>query len=264
MKRTRFQNIRCEVEEQIALLTIDRLKALNSLNRETFGGLEDAFAEIREESGVGAVILTGAGEKAFVSGADIRELDGLGGSLQAREHALRGQEVLNSIENFPKPVIAAINGFALGGGCELALACHIRIAADGARLGQPEVKLGIVPGYGGTQRLTRLVGKGRALELLLTGEMVSAAQALEMGLVNRVVSRKELIPSCRRLAESILANAPLAVKYSMEAVHVGYDMPLVEALLFEATLFGLSFGTQDQREGFQAFFEKREPHFRGK
>ena len=264
MKKRRFKNVRREIEGQIALLTIDRIEALNSLNRETFGELEEAFAQIQEEDRVGAVILTGAGEKAFVAGADIRELDRLGGSLHAREYALRGQALLNVIENFPKPVIAAINGFALGGGCELALACHIRIAADGARLGQPEVSLGIVPGYGGTQRLTRLVGKGRALELLLTGETVSAAEALQMGLVNRVVTRKKLIPSCRRLAETILANGPLAVRYSMEAIHRGYDMPLGEALSFEATLFGLSFGTEDQREGFQAFLEKRKPQFRGK
>ena len=258
------QNIKLEIEGQIALLTIDRPQVLNSLNRDTLSDLEEAFRVIRNEDRVGIVILTGAGEKAFAAGADLEELARLEDNLQARKHSIRGQEVLDSIETFPKPVIAAINGFALGGGCELATACHIRIAAKEARLGQPEVKLGMIPGFSGTQRLARLIGKGLALELVLSGEMVTAAQALRMGLVNRVVSRKELIPCCRRLAEAILANAPLAVRYSMEAIHKGYEMPLREGLLLEASLFGLCFGTQDRQEGTRAFLEKRKPRFVGR
>lgn len=259
-----FKNLKVETKDRIAFLTINRPKALNALNRKTLDALERAFSWLREDDGVGVVILSGAGKKAFVAGADVKELAQIKDASHAREYALKGQALFEVIENFPKPVIAAINGFALGGGCELALACHIRVAIEEARLGQPEVKLGIPPGYGGTQRLTRLAGKAVAMELVLSGKMISANEALRVGLVNRVVPRQELIPCCQALAKTILANAPLAVRYSMEAIQKGQQMPLREALLLEATLFALSFSTQDAREGMRAFAEKRKPRFRGK
>ncbi len=257
-----FKILKIEVENQIALLTISQPEVLNALNETTMEELETAFLNRLKEDDVGAIILTGAGEKAFVAGADIKELAQLN-PLDGRLKALRGHELLEVIEGFPKPVIAAINGYCLGGGCELALACHLRIASENAQFGLPEVKLGLIPGYGGTQRLPRLVGKGRAMEMILSGESISAQEADRIGLVNEVVSRENLIPKCRRLAERILRNAPLAVRYSIEAINTGLEMPLQEATRLEATFFGLSCATEDMREGTRAFAEKRKPQFKG-
>ena len=209
------------------------------------------------------VIVTGAGEKAFIAGADINELS-VQTPVSGRQHALSGQHILDLIENMGKPVIAAINGFALGGGCELAMACTIRIAADTAKLGQPEINLGIIPGYAGTQRLARLVGRGRALELLLTGDHISAQEAHRIGLVNRVVPAAELMAEARKLAAALAAKAPVAVKYIIDAVNKGLDMPFPDAQVFEATLFGLVSTTEDMREGTRAFLEKRKAEFKGK
>ena len=210
-----------------------------------------------------AVILTGAGEKSFVAGADINEL-AMQTPTSGREHAIAGQHVLDLVEHLGKPVIAAINGYALGGGCELAMACTIRIAADTAKLGQPEINLGIVPGYAGTQRLARIVGRGRALELLLTGDQVSAQEAHRLGLVNRVVPAADLMAEAKTLAAALASKAPIAVRYILEAVHKGVEMPFAQAQTFEATLFGLVASTDDMREGTRAFLEKRKPEFRGK
>ncbi len=258
-----FRNLKIEIEDRIALVTIDQPEVLNALNQTTMEELEEAFLKRLTEDDVGAVILTGAGEKAFVAGADIKELVQLG-PLEARLMSRQGHGLLEAIENFLKPVIAAINGFCLGGGCELALACHIRIAAESAQIGLPEVKLGLIPGYSGTQRLPRLVGKGRAIEMVLSGESIGAQEAERIGLVNRVVSREDLIPRCRKLAAAILANGPLAVRYSLEAINSGLDMPLQEATRLEASLFGLCCATEDMKEGTQAFIGKRKPQFKGK
>jgi enoyl-CoA hydratase len=209
------------------------------------------------------VILTGAGEKAFVAGADINEL-AVQTPVQGKERSQFGQKVLDLMENLGKPVIAAINGYALGGGCELAMACTFRIASENARLGQPEVKLGIIPGYGGTQRLPRLVGKGLAMELVLTGEMISAEEAHRIGLVNHVTSKEELLPTAEKIARQMMANAPLAIRFCLEAVNSGLEMPQDEAMLLEATLFGLICTTEDMREGTRAFVEKRKANFQGK
>jgi enoyl-CoA hydratase len=225
--------------------------------------LEEAFQERLSQDDVGAVIVTGAGDKAFAAGADIKELAALD-PLEARAKSRQGHRILEVIEGFSKPVIAAINGFCLGGGCELALACHIRIAAQSAQIGLPEVKLGLIPGYGGTQRLPRLVGKGKAMEMVLSGESVDAQEAQRIGLVNGVVSLKDLIPRCRRLAAGILANGPLAVRYCIEAINGGLDMPLQEATRLEASLFGLCCATQDMKEGTRAFIEKKKPQFKGR
>jgi len=209
------------------------------------------------------VVLTGSGEKAFIAGADINEL-ATQTPTSGRDHARTGQHVLDLIEHMGKPVVAAINGFALGGGCELAMACTIRLAADTARLGQPEINLGIIPGYAGTQRLARLVGRGRALEILLTGDMVPAQEAYRLGLVNRVVPAAELMAEAKKLAATLASKAPVAVRYILEAVHRGLDMPFAEAQTFEATLFGLVVSTDDMREGTKAFLEKRKAEFKGK
>ncbi len=258
-----LKNLKSDIQDQIAYLTIDRAEVLNALDEETLDELEKAFSGLRQREDVGAVILTGAGEKAFVAGVDIQELADLD-SLGAKAKAIRGQAIFKQIETFPKPVIGAINGLCLGGGCELAMVCHIRVATENARFGQPEVKLGIIPGYGGTQRLSRLVGKGLAMEVILSGEMINATEAHRIGLVNRIVSQRDLIPYCRELAAKILGNAPLAVRYSIEAINRGAEMPLHQALGLEATLFGLSFATQDMQEGIKAFLEKRTPQFRGR
>ncbi|HJT71659.1 MAG TPA: enoyl-CoA hydratase-related protein, partial [Terriglobales bacterium] len=209
------------------------------------------------------VILTGGGEKAFVAGADINEL-ARNNPVEAKAYTHRGQAVLDLIENLGKPVIACINGFALGGGCEIAMACTMRLASENAKLGQPEVKLGIIPGYGGTQRLPRLVGKGIAMQLLLTGEMITAQEAHRIGLVNEVVPAAELIPSAEAIAQKIIANGPLAVQYTMEAVNKGMETPLAEGLYLEATLFGVACATEDKKEGTTAFLEKRPAQFKGK
>jgi enoyl-CoA hydratase len=224
--------------------------------------LGDALNHARTDSGVRVVILIGAGEKAFVAGADINEL-AKRTPVDGKEYSLAGQEVFHRLETLGKPSIAAINGFALGGGCELALSCSMRVASRTARLGQPEVKLGIIPGYGGSQRLSRLCGKGIAHELILTGEMISANDAFRIGLVNHVVEPAELLPTAEKIAQKIIANAPLAVKYGMEAVEHGLEMPQEEGLFLEATLFGLCCATEDMREGTHAFLEKRQPKFQG-
>ena len=260
---TTFENIVYEKRNPIAYITLNRPKVLNALNRATMGELRTAFEDARDDSAVRVVILTGSGEKAFVAGADINELNQLS-PVEAKDYTHRGQAVFDLIENLGKPTIACINGFALGGGCELAMSCTMRLASENARLGQPEVKLGIIPGYGGTQRLPRLVGKGMAMQLNLTGEMISAQEALRIGLVNDVTAAAELIPRAEALAQKIAANAPLAIKYCMEAVNKGMEMTLAEGLFLEATLFAVSCATEDKKEGTSAFLEKRAPNFQGK
>jgi enoyl-CoA hydratase len=257
-----FSNILIERDAGVATVTINRPKVLNALNAQTFDELRRALLAFRHDPEVRAVILTGAGDKSFIAGADINELS-VQSPTGGRDHALRGQHVLDLIENLGKPVIAAINGYALGGGCEVAMACTIRIAADTARLGQPEINLGIIPGYAGTQRLPRLVGRGRALELLLTGDHISAGEAHRIGLVNRVVAPGELMAEARRIAQALAAKAPIAMRYIIDAVNTGLQMPLAEAQVFEATLFGLVSTTEDMREGTRAFLEKRTAVFKG-
>ncbi|RMD93266.1 MAG: enoyl-CoA hydratase [Calditrichaeota bacterium] len=258
-----FENILFEVKNKIAYLTINRPQVLNALNWKTMQELRTAFEQVKEDDQAGGIILTGAGEKSFVAGADIKELatkDPVG----AKEFSLASQEILHSIEHFPKPVIAAINGYCLGGGCELAMACHMRIASENAKLGQPEVNLGIIPGNGGTQRLPRLVGKGRALELILTGKMIDAQEAYRIGLVNRVVPQDQLIATAEQILQEIFSKGPVAIKLALEAVTHGLEMPLEEGIQLESNLFGLCFSTEDMKEGTQAFIEKRKPQFKGK
>jgi enoyl-CoA hydratase len=258
-----FENLIIEREAWFAIVTINRPKVLNALNTRTLDELRRAMLELKHDDAVRAVVLTGSGEKSFVAGADINEL-AVQTPAGGREHALAGQHVLDLIEQMGKPVIAAINGYALGGGCELAMACTIRIAADTAKLGQPEINLGIIPGYAGTQRLARIVGKGRALELLLTGDQVSAHEAHRLGLVNRVVPGAELMAEAKQLAAALASKAPLAIRYILEAVHKGVEMPFPQAQVFEATLFGLVASSDDMREGTAAFLEKRKPAFKGR
>jgi enoyl-CoA hydratase/carnithine racemase len=258
-----YSNILLEKKNSIAYVTINRPKVLNALSPATMDELGAAFDEIKSDPAVRVAILTGAGEKAFVAGADISEL-AKQEPVSGKEFAHRGQAVLNQIENLGKPVIACINGFALGGGCELALACTMRLASDNAKLGQPEVKLGILPGYGGSQRLPRLVGKGLAMQIILAGEMITAQEAHRIGLVNEVTTAAELIPRAEAIAAKIIANAPLAVQYSIEAINKGTEMPLAEGLYLEATLFGLCCATEDKKEGTTAFLEKRPAQFIGK
>jgi len=258
-----YANLLLERDDDVALITISRPNVLNALNAETMGELRDAALEIRHDDRVRGLILTGSGEKAFVAGADISELARLE-PAEGRAYVASGQHVLDLIEHLGKPSVAAVNGFALGGGCELAMACTLRVAADSARFGQPEVKLGLIPGYGGTQRLARLVGKGRALDLLLTGRTVDAAEALAMGLVSRVVPAAHLLSEARSLLQSILANAPLAVRYAIDAVTGGLDMSMAGGQSLEATLFGLAVATADFREGTAAFLAKRKPSFSGR
>ena len=258
-----FDNILFEKKNSIAYVTVNRPKVLNALNMATMEELRAAFHEIKNDTSVRVVIFAGAGEKAFIAGADIGEL-AKHDAVSGKEYTHRGQSVLNLIENLGKPVIACINGFALGGGCEIAMACTMRLASENAKFGQPEVKLGIIPGYGGTQRLSRLCGKGVAHELCLTAEMITAEEALRIGLVNHVYEPAELLPAAEALAKKIIANAPLAVKYTMEAIERGIEMPQEEGLFLEATLFGLSCATEDMREGTKAFLEKRKAEFRGK
>jgi len=258
-----FENILFEKKNSIAYVTINRSKVLNALNMATMEELRSAFHDIKNDASVRVVIMAGAGEKAFIAGADIGEL-AKHDPVSAKAYTHRGQSVLNLIENLGKPVIACINGFALGGGCEIAMACTIRLASENAKLGQPEVKLGIIPGYGGTQRLPRLVGKGIAMQLVLTGDMITAQEAHRIGLINEVVAAAELIPRAEAIAHKIIANAPLAVQYTMEAVNRGMEMPLAEGLFLEATLFGVSCATEDKKEGTTAFLEKRQAQFKGK
>jgi enoyl-CoA hydratase len=258
-----FENISYEVKGSIAYITMNRPKVMNALNRKTVEELNAAFHTAKGDATVKGVILTGAGEKAFIAGADIAELSAIEGE-QAGEFSKKGQEVLLFIETLGKPVIAGVNGFALGGGCETAMACTIRIAAENAKFGQPEVKLGIIPGYGGTQRLPRLVGKGRALQLILTGDLIDAHEAYRIGLVNEVVPAADLISRCEAILKQIDANAPLAIRYSIDAVNEGVNTDLSSGLKLEARYFTLAAGTDDRKEGTSAFVQKRAPQFQGK
>jgi enoyl-CoA hydratase len=258
-----YENITIESKNKIGYVTINRPKVLNALNMQTMEELRQAFMQVRGDKDVRVVILTGAEEKSFVAGADINELK-KNNPVEAKEYTHRGQAVLDLIENLGKPVIACINGFALGGGCELAMACTMRLASDNAKLGQPEVKLGIIPGYGGTQRLPRLVGKGIAAQLLLTGDMISAQEAYRVGLVNEVVAAAELIPRAETIAQAIIKNAPLAIQYCLEAVNHGMEMTQQEGLFLEATLFSVCCATEDKKEGTTAFLEKRAANFQGR
>ena len=257
-----LENLLLERADGVAVLTVNRPKVLNALNTPTLEELRRVILAVRVDDGVRAIVVTGAGEKSFIAGADINEL-----AVQApaggREHAMRGQHVLDLLENLGKPVIAAINGYALGGGCELAMACTLRLAADTARLGQPEINLGLMPGYAGSQRLARLVGRGRALEILLTGDPISAQEAHRLGLVNRVVPAADLMAEARKLAALLATKAPIAVRYIIDVINRGLQMPFAEAQAYEATLFGLIASTDDMREGTRAFLEKRKPEFKG-
>src|SRR6266853_1075956 len=260
---TSFENITYEIKGSIAYITMNRPKVMNALNRKTVEELNTAFHAANEDVTVKGIILTGAGEKAFIAGADIAELSTIDGE-KAGEFSEKGQEVLLFLETLGKPVIAAVNGFALGGGCETAMACTIRVATDNAKFGQPEVKLGVLPGGGGTQRLPRLVGKGRALQLILTGEMISAPEAYRIGLVNEVVPTPNVIARAEAILKQIFSNAPLAVKYSLEAVNKGVETSQAEGLSLEASFFGLCSGTEDKKEGTSAFLEKRAAKFQGR
>jgi enoyl-CoA hydratase len=256
-------NVRMEVADSIATLTIDRPEKLNALNAATLRELGAAMGELRDRADVRGVIVTGSGPRAFVAGADIGELAAMG-PIEGVETSRLGQRVFREIELSRKPVVAAVNGYALGGGCELALACHLRVAAEGARFGLPEVKLGLLPGYGGTLRLPRIVGKGRALELILTGEPIDAREAHRIGLANRVVPAETLLDECRSLLASILRNGPIAVGLAIECATRGLEMSLDDGLALESNLFGLLAATDDMREGTRAFLEKRPAEFKGK
>ena len=258
-----YETLLFEVRDRVAFITINRPDKLNALNDRVVAELSEAAGRIAAEDEIRGAIITGAGQKAFAAGADIGELAGQG-PFEGKARALKGQAMLRRLETCGKPVIAAINGFALGGGCELALACHLRIAAEQAKLGQPEVKLGIAPGYGGTQRLPRLVGRGPALQMILTGEAIDAQQALRIGLVSQVVPASELLAAAETMMRAILKNAPLALRLALEAVERGLDMTLEEGLLLEANHFGLLASTRDMKEGLTAFLEKRAPRFEGR
>jgi enoyl-CoA hydratase/carnithine racemase len=258
-----LENLLYEKKGPIAYVTLNRPKVLNALNQKTWENLHAAFEDVRDDPAIRGAILTGAGEKAFIAGADIGEIAQIT-AVEAQKSSRYGQSVLDLVENLGKPVIAAINGFALGGGCETAMACTIRVAAESARFGQPEVTLGILPGGGGTQRLPRLIGKGRALQLILSGEMISAQEAYRIGLVNEVVPAAELIPRCEAILKRILANAPIGIKCSLEAVNRGLEASQSTGLALEASYFGLCAGTEDKREGTAAFLEKRKPQFQGR
>ncbi len=250
-----------EVNDYIGLITINRAEAMNAMNSEVIGELNSAVKKRVDDDKVGVIIITGAGEKAFVAGADIKAMQQMS-SRQALEFSREGQEMTMTIENSPKPVIAAINGFALGGGCEIALACDIRIAAENAKFSQPEVALGIIPGWGGTQRLPRLIGKGRSIELIAGGQMIDAEEALRIGLVNHVVPQDQLMDKARSLAQTILRNGPAAVGAAIRCIHKGFDQTLENALDIELNEFSELFETDEQREGTTAFVEKRKPNFR--
>lgn len=258
-----LENVKTENRDGVLVVTIDRPKVLNALNAQTIGEIGRVFDEARDDASVRAVVLTGGGEKAFVAGADISELAKVD-PISGKATAELGQDILLKIERFPKIVIAAVNGFALGGGCELALACHIRIASEKAQLGLPEVTLGIIPGYGGTQRLARLVGKGKALEIICTADRVPAAEAEKIGLVNKVVPPDQLMSTAEEMARKIASRGPVAVRCAIEAVMNGSEMPFEEGQFLEATLFGLLCATEDMKEGMTAFLEKRAANFKGK
>ena len=258
-----FDNLLIEREDATAIVTINRPSVLNALNAQTLDELRRAMLELKQDAAVRVVIVTGAGGKAFVAGADINEL-AVQTPTGGREHALAGQHVFDLIENLGKPVIAAINGYALGGGCELAMACTLRLAADTAKLGQPEIALGLIPGYAGTQRLPRLVGKGKAMEMILAGTPIGADEAQRIGLVNRVVAAAGLMTEARALAAQLAKNAPIAMRYIINAVNNGVEVPFHEACQYEATLFGLVASTDDMKEGTTAFLEKRKAVFKGR
>ena len=260
-----FENLLLERDgpgNTVVVVTINRPKVLNALNSQTVDELRRVMLDLQRDDGVRAIVLTGAGEKSFVAGADINEL-AVQTPIEGKEHARRGQAIFDAIEQMGKPVIAAINGFALGGGCELAMACTLRIAADTARFGQPEINLGIIPGYAGSQRLPRLVGKGVALEILLTGDMIGAARAYEIGLVNKVVPAAELIAEAKKLAHLLASKAPIAVQYIIEVVNQGLDAPLPVAQFLETSLFGAIASSADMKEGTKAFLEKRKAVWKG-
>jgi enoyl-CoA hydratase len=258
-----IENILADRDGAVATITINRPKVLNALNAQTLDELRRTVLALTHDPAVRVAILTGSGDKAFVAGADINELAAQTPTA-GRDHAMSGQHVFDLIENMGKPVIAAINGYALGGGCELAMACTFRIAADTARLGQPEINLGIIPGYAGTQRIARMVGRGAALEMLLTGEPITAADALRLGLIHRVVTAANLMGESRKLAQTLASKPPIAVRYIIDAVNNGLQMSFREAQHYEATLFGLVSTTEDMREGTRAFLDKRKPEFKGK
>ncbi|HEX2095526.1 MAG TPA: enoyl-CoA hydratase-related protein [Longimicrobiaceae bacterium] len=258
-----YTNLRFDVQDGIATVSVNRPDKLNALNEQTIRELAQAVRETAEREDVRGAIVTGVGEKAFVAGADIAELSRMG-PIDGIEVSRMGQRVFRAIELSRKPIIAAVNGFALGGGCELALACHLRIASENAKFGLPEVKLGIIPGYGGTIRLPRIVGKGRALELMLTGEMIDAQEAHRIGLANRVVPQAELADAARGLMETILRNGPVALRFAIECATRGMEMSVDDGLALEANLFGLLASTSDMREGMSAFLEKRKATFQGK
>jgi len=263
MSSLTLENVLYEKKDDVAYVTLNRPKAMNALSRKTWEELRAAFEDARDDAAVRGIILTGAGDKAFIAGADISELATVS-AVRAQESSRYGQDVLNFVENLGKPVIAAINGFALGGGCEAAMACTIRVASETAKFGQPEVKLGLVPGGGGTQRLPRLVGKGRALQIILSGEVISAQEAYRIGLVNEVVPAAEVIAKAESILRQIFANAPLAIKYSLEAVNKGLEITQSEGEALEAAFFGLCAGTEDKTEGTQAFLQKRAARFQGR
>jgi enoyl-CoA hydratase len=257
-----FNTIDCTVEENVAVITINRPKYLNALNSEVLRELSEAVDLVEMDSSIRAVIVTGAGEKAFVAGADISEMQNKD-VMEAREFSSLGNKIFSKLENLKKPVIAAVNGFALGGGCELAMACDIRIAGNRAKFGQPEVRLGIMAGLGGSQRLARLVGTGIAKEILFTGDMINAERAYEIGLVNRIVDSTEVLEEAKKMAQTIAAKSPLGVCFSKKAVNEGLNLDLERALSLEAELFGTLFSTMDQSEGMSAFLEKRQAVFKG-
>lgn len=258
-----FDNLLVEREAGVATLTIQRPQRLNALDARTIDELQQAAFSLQQDDSIRSIILTGAGDKAFVAGADVGELAS-DTPERARHRALRGQQVFDLIEQLGKPVVAAVNGLAFGGGCELAMACTLRIAADTARFGQPEINLGLIPGFAGTQRLARLVGKTKAMEMILTGAPVTAQEALTIGLVNRVVPAANLMPEARAVAADLASKPPIALEYAMEALNRGLEMPFVEGCRLEAALFGMLAATDDMREGTRAFLEKRKPNFTGK
>ncbi len=258
-----YQNILLKINESVAIVTVNRPEKLNALNSGTIEELKEVFAELNKNENISAVIITGSGEKAFVAGADISELNKLN-MISAKTFSEKGQDVFNLIENLNKPVIAAVNGFALGGGCELALACHIRLASENAKFGQPEVNLGIIPGYGGTQRLTRLVNSGRALEYILTGDMIDANEAFRIGLVSRIYPKEELMTKAVEMANKITTKAGNAVRFAVKAVKAADSVSMKQGQDYEASLFALCCGTEDFKEGTSAFLEKRKVAFKNK
>ncbi|GBG57587.1 short-chain-enoyl-CoA hydratase [Sporomusaceae bacterium FL31] len=257
------ENLLFEKQEGIGLITVNRPKALNALNRATLVEIDSLFEVLGKDEEIKAIIITGSGDKAFVAGADITEMQQMTG-VEGRAWGRLAQAVFHKIENFPRPVLAAVNGYALGGGCELAMACDIRIASEKAKFGQPEVSLGITPGFGGTQRLPRLIGRGRAKELLFTGDMIDAEEAYRIGLVNKIAAHQNLVETAKEMANRIMLRGPVAVTLCKAAVNEGLDVDLESGCAYEAEVFGLCFATADQKEGMTAFLEKRKPAFRGK